>query len=62
MKHTESAYINAGFKYERASTPNQCAAASQAIRVMLESEEIRDQAEARELIDKGRQEARREKP
>ena len=62
MKHTESAYINAGYKYERANTPSQCAAASQAIRVMLESEQIRDQADARHLVDKGRQEARREKP
>ena len=62
MKHTESAYINAGYKYERANTPNQCAAASQSIRVMLEAERIDDRAEARALVDTGRQEARREQP
>jgi hypothetical protein len=61
MKHSESAYINAGFKYERARSPNQCAAASQLIRVMLESERIDDMAEARQLVETGRQEARASK-
>jgi hypothetical protein len=61
MKHPEAAYINAGFKYERANTPNQCAAASQAIRVMLEAEDIRDHADARHLVETGRQEARKTK-
>ena len=59
MNHPEAAYINAGHAYERASTPNQCAAASQAIRVMLETEKPHDQTEARYLIEQGRQEARR---
>ena len=59
MKYPEAAYINAGYKYERANTPNQCAAASQVIRTMLEAERIDDRAEARQLIATGREEARR---
>jgi hypothetical protein len=58
MKHTEHAYTQAGYRYERATTPGQAAAASQAIRVMLEAEKPHDQTEARHLIERGRQEAR----
>jgi len=59
MKHTEHAYTLAGYRYERASGPAQVAAASQAIRVMLEAEKPHDQTEARRLIEQGRREARR---
>jgi hypothetical protein len=58
MTNTEAAYINAGHRYERAKTPGQVAAASQAIRVMLEAEKPHDQTEGRRLIEQGRQEAR----
>ena len=58
MKHPEAAYINAGHRYERARSPAQTAAASQAIRVMLETEKPHDQTEARHLIEQGRKEAR----
>jgi hypothetical protein len=58
MTNTEAAYITAGHRYERAQTPGQVAAASQAIRVMLEAEKPHDQTEARHLIERGRQEAR----
>lgn len=58
MKHTEHAYTQAGYRYERANTPGQVAAASQTIRVMLEAEKPHDQTEARHLIEQGRQEAR----
>ena len=58
MTHTEAAYTQAGYRYERANTPAQVAAASQAIRVMLEAEKPHDQTEARHLIEQGRQEAR----
>ena len=58
MTHTEHAYIEAGYKYERATTPDMTRAASQAIRMMLEAEKPHDQTEARHLIDQGRQEAR----
>lgn len=59
MKHTEHAYTQAGYRYERASTPGQVTAASQTIRAMLEAEKPHDQTEARHLIEQGRQEARR---
>jgi hypothetical protein len=59
MTHTEAAYINAGHRYERASTPATTRAASQAIRAMLEKEKPHDQTEARHLIEQGRQEARK---
>ena len=58
MTHTEHAYTQAGYRYERAQTPAQVAAASQSIRVLLESEKPHDQTEARHLIERGRQEAR----
>jgi hypothetical protein len=58
MTHTEAAYINAGARYERAKGPGQVAAASQAIRVLLEAEKPHDQTEGRRLIEQGRQEAR----
>jgi hypothetical protein len=59
MTHTEAAYINAGHRYERATTPGQVAAASQIIRALLEAEKPHDQTEGRRLIEQGRQEARR---
>jgi len=55
MNYTESDYIAAGFRYERA---RQSIAEAQRLRVMLESETPDDQAEARRLIEQGRQEAR----
>jgi hypothetical protein len=58
MTHTENAYIQAGYRYERATTPDKARTASQAIRTMLEAEKPHDQTEARHLIDQGRQEAR----
>jgi hypothetical protein len=58
MTHTEAAYITAGHRYERATTPGQVAAASQIIRTLLEAEKPHDQTEARHLIERGRQEAR----
>ena len=58
MKNPEADYINAGHRYERAKGPGQVAAASQAIRVLLEAEKPHDQTEARHLIERGRQEAR----
>jgi hypothetical protein len=50
--------MTAGARYEHASTPGQVAAASQAIRVLLEAEKPHDQTTAREYIEQGRQEAR----
>ena len=58
MKHSDADYINAGYRIERAKTPQAYTAATQRVRVMLESETIEDQAEARRLIECGIQEAR----
>lgn len=59
MKHTEHDYIEAGYRIERAKTPSAYTAETQRVRVMLESETIEDQTEARKLIDQGIQEARK---
>lgn len=53
MTHTEAAYIQAGYRYERGQTP------AETLRRMIEAEQIDDRAEARRLIEQGRQEARR---
>jgi hypothetical protein len=58
MKNTESQYINLGYKYERAKSPEAGQAAAQAIRTLLEAEAIEDRADARYLVERGRQEAR----
>ena len=58
MKHTESQYINLGYKYEKAQSPSAGQAVAQAIRTLLEAEKIDDRAEARYLVERGRQEAR----
>ena len=52
MTHTEHAYINAGYRYERGQTP------AETLRRMIEAERIDDRAEARRLIEQGRREAR----
>jgi hypothetical protein len=65
MKNTESQYINAGYRLEKAiidGKPNTAIIARmQGIRVMLESEAINDHEDARRMIERGRQEARSEK-
>lgn len=52
MKYTEHEYITAGFKFERGRTP------AENLRAMIEAETIEERAEARRLIEQGRQEAR----
>ena len=59
MKYTENDYIQAGYRYERATTPNAAIAEAQRMRNMLESETIEDQTEARRLINQGIEEARK---
>lgn len=53
MKHTEADYINAGYAYEQGKK------AGESLRAMLEKETPDDRAEARRLIEQGRQEARK---
>lgn len=59
MKYTEHDYIEAGYRVEKAKTPSSYTAETQRIRVMLESETIEDQTEARRLIAQGIEEARK---
>ena len=58
MKHTEAQYIGLGYRYEQAKSPEAGQAVAQAIRALMESERIEDRADARYLVDRGRQEAR----
>jgi hypothetical protein len=58
MKHSEVQYISLGFKYERSQSLGAGQAAAQAIRTLMESEVVEDRAEARYLVERGRQEAR----
>jgi hypothetical protein len=58
MKHAEVQYISLGFKYEQAKSPEAGTAVAQAIRSLIEAERIEDRADARYLVDRGRQEAR----
>jgi hypothetical protein len=65
MKNTEASYINAGYRLEKTiidGKPNTAIIAKmQGIRLMLEAEAIDDHADARRLVERGRQEARSEK-
>jgi hypothetical protein len=58
VKHSEVQYITLGYKYEQAQTSEAGQAVANAIRTLMEAEEIDDRAEARYLIERGRQEAR----
>lgn len=58
MRHPENDYIQAGYRYERASTANAAIAEASRMRVMIESEHPDEQAEARRLIAQGIAEAR----
>ena len=53
MKHTEHAYIDAGYRFARGKTP------AEILRLMIQAEKINDRTEARRLIDIGRHEARK---
>jgi hypothetical protein len=58
MNHAPADYVNTGFKYEAAQHPDTAKQHAQRLRAMLTSERPEDQAEARRLIEQGRQEAR----
>ena len=53
MNHTEADYIQAGYAYEKGKK------AGETLRAMLEKETPDDRAEARRLLEQGRQEARK---
>jgi len=58
MKHAQADYINAGYKYEKASNADKARAVAESIRKMLNDEHINEQADARYFVERGRQEAR----
>jgi hypothetical protein len=58
MKHAQADYINAGYKYEKASNADKARAVAEGIRKMLQEEHITDQTDARYLVERGRKEAR----
>jgi hypothetical protein len=59
MNHPESAYIEAGRRYEKAEGIDRARAAAEKLRAMLSSENPKDVHECRRLIEQGRSEARR---
>ena len=58
MKHAQADYINAGYKYEKASSADKARAVAESIRKMLQEEHITDQTDARYFVERGRKEAR----
>lgn len=58
MIHSEAKYIQMGYKYEKAASPDQARAHAETIRRMIEAEDISDRAEALYLVERGRKEAR----
>lgn len=58
MKHAQADYINAGYRYEKATSADRARAVAEAIRHMLKQENLEDQQDARYFIERGRQEAR----
>jgi hypothetical protein len=58
MKHTEHTYIDLGYRYEAAKSVQAGTAIAWTFRGLLASERIEAWAEARHLVDRGRQEAR----
>jgi len=58
MNHAEADYVNEGARYERANNSEVARAIAYKLRAMLSSESPEDQTYARELIEKGRKEAR----
>lgn len=60
MKHAQADYINAGYKYEKATSADKARAVAEGIRKMLQEEHIADHTDARYFVERGRQEARQE--
>jgi hypothetical protein len=60
MKHAQADYINAGYRYEKATSADKARAVAETIRHMIQGEALTDQPEARHLVDRGRLEARQE--
>ena len=57
MKHTEHAYIDAGYRYAKAKNEYERLQRARLIRSMLSEEIDEDKNHARELVERGRKEA-----
>ena len=60
MKNSQADYINAGYKYQKATSADRARAVTKDIRRMLEQEASVDHVDARYFVERGRQEARQE--
>ena len=60
MKNSQADYINAGYKYEKATSHDKARAVTKDIRRMLEQEASVDHADVRYFVERGRLEARQE--
>jgi len=58
MNHAEHAYHEGGYRLERSTTTERRLKLGKELRAMLSSETPDDQHQARQLIERGRQEAR----
>lgn len=58
MKHAQSDYINAGYRYQQANHPDKAREVAAGIRRMLNRESAEDQVDARYFVERGRKEAR----
>jgi hypothetical protein len=58
MKHAQADYINAGYKYEKATNADKARAVAESIRRMLQDEHVDEHSDARYFVERGRKEAR----
>ena len=56
MIHPEAHYIDAGYKYERLAVPANRIKRAKELQALIGAEAPEDQAQARQLIQRGRQE------
>ena len=57
MKHTEHAYLDAGYRYAKAKNEHERLQRARLIRSMLSEEIDEDKTRARQLVERGRVEA-----
>jgi hypothetical protein len=56
MNHPEAHYIETGYRYERISVPANRIKRAQQLQALIAAEDPADKAQARQLIQRGRQE------
>jgi hypothetical protein len=58
MTYPEHAYIKAGYQFEKARSTASAQDIARTIRLMIETESRTDRPHARQLVERGRQDAR----